>query len=184
MNILDTILNAQNGAAIQQLGSQVGLAPDQTTQALAALVPSLAAGLQRNLQGQGGLETVMSALSSGQHRHYVDNPTSLADEAAVTTGNGILEHLLGSKDTSRAVASQAAAQTGLSTDVLKRMLPLVATLMMGALSKHTGDPSAAGAGLGRAGGIAAMLTPLLDQNRDGSIMDDVTSMIGRFGKRP
>ena len=29
---------------------------------------------------------------------------------------------------------------------------------------------------------AAMLSPLLDQNRDGSIVDDVTSMIGRFMK--
>jgi hypothetical protein len=38
------------------------------------------------------------------------------------------------------------------------------------------------AGLGSRGGIAAVLTPLLDQNRDGSVMDDVTSMIGRFMK--
>ena len=29
-----------------------------------------------------------------------------------------------------------------------------------------------------------LLTPLLDQDRDGSIMDDVSSMIGRFMKRP
>jgi hypothetical protein len=29
-----------------------------------------------------------------------------------------------------------------------------------------------------------MLTPFLDQNRDGSIVDDVTSMIGGFLKRP
>jgi hypothetical protein len=28
-----------------------------------------------------------------------------------------------------------------------------------------------------------MLTPFLDQNRDGSIIDDVTSMIGGFMKR-
>jgi len=28
-----------------------------------------------------------------------------------------------------------------------------------------------------------MLTPLLDQNRDGSIMDDVTPVIGRVMKR-
>ena len=28
-----------------------------------------------------------------------------------------------------------------------------------------------------------MLTPLLDENRDGSIIDDVTSMIGGFMKR-
>ncbi|MCA1586551.1 MAG: DUF937 domain-containing protein [Acidobacteria bacterium] len=185
MNILDAILNAQDGAAVRQLGTQVGLAPDQTAAALSALVPALAGGFQRNIQSQGGLESLMSALSSGNHRQYIDNPTSLADHTAVTDGNGILGHLLGSKDVSREVASRAAAQTGLSADVLKRMLPLAATLMMGAFSKQSGNANASSmtAALGGSGtGIAAMLTPLLDQNRDGSIIDDVTSMIGRFAK--
>ena len=60
---------------------------------------------------------------------------------------------------SREVASRAAAQTGLSADILKRMLPLAATLMMGAFSKQSDDTSVA-AGFGGAGGsIAAMLTP-------------------------
>ena len=45
MNILDAIVNAQDGAAVRQLGSQVGLAPDQATTALSALVPALAAGV-------------------------------------------------------------------------------------------------------------------------------------------
>jgi hypothetical protein len=63
------------------------------------------------------------------------------------------------------------------------MLPLAATLMMGAMSKQSGRGSSLGANVGGSGGgIAAMLTPLLDKNRDGSIMDDVTSMIGRFMK--
>jgi hypothetical protein len=183
MNILDAILNAQNGAAVSQLGSQVGLAPDQTTAALSALVPALAAGFQRNLQSQGGLDSLMSALASGNHGQYMDNPTSLGDPSAVADGDGILGHLLGSKEVSREVASRAAAQTGLSADVLKRMLPLAATLMMGAFAKQSGSASSLRGGVGGSGGgIAAMLTPLLDQNRDGSIMDDVTSMIGRFIK--
>jgi hypothetical protein len=183
MNILDAIVNAQGGAAVRQLGSQVGLAPDQTTAALSALVPALAAGVQRNLQSQGGLESLMSALSSGNHGQYIDNPTSLGSHSAVADGNGILGHLLGSKDVSREVASRAAAQTGVSADVLKRMLPLAATLMMGAFSKQSGNAPSVAAGVGRSGGgIAAMLTPLLDKNRDGSIVDDVTSMIGRFVK--
>lgn len=126
----------------------------------------------------------MSALSSGNHRQYIDNPTSLGDRSAVADGNGILGHLLGSKEVSREVASRAAAQTGLSADVLKRALPLAATLMMGAFSKQSGAASSVAAGPGGSGGgIVAMLTPLLDQNGDGSIMDDVTSMIGRFMKR-
>ena len=184
MNILDAIVNAQDGAAVQQLGSQVGLAPDQATTAISALMPALAGGFQRNIQSQGGLESLMAALSSGNHAQYLDNPTSLAGASAVTDGNGILGHLLGNKDASREVASRAAAQTGLSADVLKRMLPLVATLMMGAFSKQSGDASAATAALGGSGGgIGAMLTPFLDQNRDGSIVDDVTSMIGGFMKR-
>ena len=182
MNILDAIMNAQDGAAVQQLGSQVGLAPAQATAALSALMPALAGGFQRNIQSQGGLESLMAALSSGNHGQYIDSPTSLADQSAVTDGNGILGHLLGSKEASREVASRAAAQTGLSADVLKRMLPLAATLMMGAFSKQSGNVSSTAA-LGSSGGIGAMLAPFLDRNRDGSIVDDVTSMIGGFMKR-
>lgn len=183
MNILDVILNAQNGAAVDRAGSQVGLAPDQTNAALSALVPALAAGFQRNLQSQGGLDSLLAALSSGNHRQYVDNPSSLEDPSAVADGNGILGHLLGSKEVSRELAGRAATQTGLSPEVLKRLLPLAATMMMGAFAKQSANGSALRAGTGASGdGIAAMLTPLLDQNRDGSIVDDVTSMIGRFMK--
>lgn len=183
MNILETIVNAQDGAAVRQLGLQFGLGEDQAASALSALVPALAAGVQRNIQNDGGLGSLMSALSSGNHGQYIDEPANLGQQSAVATGNGILGHLLGSKDVSREVASRAAAQTGLSPDVLKGMLPLVATLMMGAFSKQSGGASSIGAGLaGSGGGIASMLTPLLDQNRDGSILDDVTSMIGRFIK--
>lgn len=182
MNILDAIVNAQGGAAVRQLGSQFGLDEGQAASAVSALVPALAAGVQRNMQNEGGLGSLLGALSSGNHGQFIDDPAALAQPSAVETGDGILGHVLGSRDVSRTVASQAAAQTGISPDVLKRMLPLVATLMMGALSKHSGGGSSIGAGLGSGGGILSMLTPLIDKNRDGSIMDDVTSMIGRFVK--
>ena len=194
MNILDAIINAKGGAAVDQLGSQFGLGQDQTTAALSALVPALAAGFQKNLQSPDGVGNLMSALSKGNHQRYIDSPQSLGDHTAVQEGNGILGHVLGSKDVSRQVASRAAAQTGISPDLLKQMLPLAATLVMGAFAQKSGPasggagrmagmPGLSGSGLsGSGGGIMDMLTPLLDQNRDGSIIDDVASMIGRFGK--
>src|SRR5882757_7640371 len=124
MNILDTIVNAQGGAAVRQLGAQFGLGEDQTASALSALVPALAAGVQRNIQNEDGLGSLISALSSGNHGQYIDEPENLGQQSAVATGNGILGHLLGNKDVSRQVASRAAAQTGLSPDALKGMLPL------------------------------------------------------------
>jgi hypothetical protein len=95
----------------------------------------------------------------------------------------ILGHVFGSKDVSRQVAARAGAQTGLGPEVMKRMLPLVATLVMGAMSRQTaarGGASMAGAG---AGGLLEMLGGALDRNRDGSPLDDILGTIGRtFGR--
>ncbi len=178
MNILDAIINAQDGAAVRQLGSLAGLDEAQTRVALSALVPALAAGFQRNLQSQRGLGNLISALSAGHDQKYIDNPASLGDQAAVADGNGILGHILRSKDVSREVASRAATQTGFSADVMKQMLPLIAALMMGALSQQSGKTSTLAGLPGSGGGITEMLSPWLDRNRDGSIVDDVTSLIG------
>jgi hypothetical protein len=102
----------------------------------------------------------------------------------VSDGNAILGHILGSKDVSRAVATRASAQTGIGEDALKKLLPLAATLVMGSLSKRqAGAGLPAGAAAGSAGGLLGMLTPLLDQNRDGSIVDDVLGQAGKLFNR-
>lgn len=64
----------------------------------------------------------------------------MAEPQTIADGNNILGHLFGSKDVSRAVAGQAATKTGLGADVLKKLLPLVATMAMGSLSKQTRQP--------------------------------------------
>ena len=88
------------------------------------------------------------------------------------------------------MASQASAQTGLSPELLKRMLPIVATLVMGALARQQGGAASpmggmfGGAGAGASaptgGGLAGGLGSLLDRDGDGSIGDDVAGMLGRF----
>ena len=71
----------------------------------------------------------------------------------------LLRHLvLGSKDVSRQVASQASAQTGLGADLLKQMLPVMAAMAMGAIGKHTAgqvgqDAPAEGGMLGTLGSL-------------------------------
>jgi hypothetical protein len=173
-------MNAGGGAAVRQLGSQVGLGEEQTASALSALVPALAAGFQRNIQTPEGAASLMTALLAGNHQRYLENPTALADQAAVSEGNGILGHVLGSKDVSRHVASRAAAQTGLSDDVLKRLLPLAASVVMAALAQQkAGGGAASGTSAAGGGGIADMLSSLVDRDRDGSIADDLTNMKGR-----
>ncbi|MEO5819839.1 MAG: DUF937 domain-containing protein [Vicinamibacteraceae bacterium] len=186
MNILDVIMNAQGGNTVRQAGAQVGLSEAETATALSALVPALAAGFQRNMQSPDGLTGLLGALTGGGHQRYIDDPTALT--GATADGNGILGHVLGGKDVSRALADRASSQTGISPDVLKQLLPIAASLMMGAFSRQHaqgGLSMAAGATPGASsGGLMDLLTPLVDRNRDGSIIDDVGGMIGKvFGGR-
>jgi hypothetical protein len=175
------ILNASDGAAVRQLGSQFGLGDDQAASALSALVPALAAGFQRNTQSPDGLGSLIGALTGGNHDQYISNPQALGNASAVDEGNGILGHVFGNKDVSRQVASRAAAQTGLSADIMKQMLPLVAAMMMGAFARHSNAAQAApGGGSLTGGGLASMLGPLLDRDGDGSIVNDVTGMLGNL----
>lgn len=184
MDILDSIMNAGNGAAVRQLGSQLGLDEAQTASALSALVPALSAGLRQNMQSQDGLSGLIGALSGGNHQRYVDDPAVLADPGAIADGNGILGHVLGSKDVSRQIAARAGAQTGLGPEVLKRMLPLVATLVMGAMSRRAAAANDSSLTSGAsAGGLLDMLGGALDRNHDGSALDDLSGIIGRtFGR--
>jgi hypothetical protein len=170
MNLLDVLMTANGGAAVDQLSGQFGLSREQTTSAVENLLPALAGGLQRNIS-QGGLTDLLGALTSGRHQQYLEDPAALSSESAREDGNSILGHILGSKDVSRQVATQAASRTGINESVLKQMLPAVASLAMGALSRQQQGTGGAG--------ILGMLTPLLDRNKDGSVVDDV---LGFFRK--
>jgi len=141
MNLLDMIMNAQGGATAQQAGAQLGLNQQQSQSAIAALLPAISSALKQNTGSPQGLAGLLGALQGGQHEQYLENPQMLGQEQTVTDGNAILGHLFGSKDVSRAVAGHAAQKTGIGSDILKKMLPLVATMAMGSLSKQTKAPT-------------------------------------------
>ena len=180
MNLLQSILNARDGSAVRKISQNFGLGEEQTVSAISNLVPALSQGLRQNVATGEGLQGLLSALSEGNHQRYVEDLSSLDQPETIQDGNGILGHLLGSKDVSRQVARRAAAQTGVGEDVLKRMLPVVATLVMGSLSKQglrnadtTTDSS----------GLPGLLSSLLDADRDGSVVDDVLGLAGKFLKK-
>ena len=184
MDLLQMVLQAQGGGAVNEIAKNFGLNANQAQSAIEHLLPALGSGLAKNAATPQGLEGLMGALSKGGHGKYLDDLSNLSSANALNDGNGILGHVFGSKDVSRQVAAQAAAQTGIGADVLKKMLPVLATMAMGALAKQSlgggrGLPGAAQAG---AGGLGGMLGSFLDQNKNGSIADDVMGMLGKFLK--
>ena len=77
-------------------------------------------------------------------------------------GNGILGHLFGSKDLSRAVASQAAQATGIGQNVLQQMLPVIAAMLMGGLFKQSTNQMQAG-GFGASNPLGEIIEQMMRQ---------------------
>ncbi|PBB82044.1 hypothetical protein CK218_03940 [Mesorhizobium sp. WSM3879] len=150
-SLFDIFLQAQNGAGMQALAQQFGLSMQQVQAAVQALLPAFSQGLQRNTADPYGMGAFMTAMASGQHAKYFEDATRAFTPQGIDEGNGILGHLFGSKDLSRAVAAQAAQATGLSQQVLQQMLPAMASMMMGGLFKQTNSQMQAAGGFGGGG---------------------------------
>ncbi len=178
MNLMEMMLSGQNAGQIQQLAQRFGIGEDQVQAAVTQMVPALSQGLKRDMADPDSAAGLMRALEQGRHQKYVDEPEALVNEDTVADGNAILGHLFGSKDVSRKVAEQASGGTGLDAGLLKQMLPLVASMMMGSLSKATASGAAPAGAQG--GGIMGMLTGMLDADNDGSVVDDLMGMAGKF----
>ena len=154
LNILDMIMQAQGGKAAQNMGGQFGLNAKQSQGAIAALLPAISSALKQNTGSPQGLQALLGALQGGQHEQYLEKADMYGRPETTQQGNAILGHLFGSKEVSRAVAGHASKQSGIGADILKKMLPMVATMAMGSLSKQTRQPSMASqlAGLALGGG--------------------------------
>lgn len=176
MNILDLLLSNENKGTLEQLSKDFNLTEDQTRSAVSQLVPALTTGLKRNTAGPKGLDELLEAIEKGNHDRYVNEPSTLGRPETRDDGNDILGHIFGNKEVSREVSKTASQASGISSTLLKKMLPVLATIAMGAISKKIfGGNANAGRRVNRSEG-GGLIGALLDSDGDGSIWDDVLSM--------
>lgn len=176
---------------IGSVAKELGISESQAASGAQALLPALLGGLKKQAAAQpSGLEALPSLLGRLGGGGLLDEVLS-PQPTNVNRGNEVLGQLFGSKDVSRAVAQQAAGQTGLDPALLKKMLPMVAMLVTGYLGKQ----GASGAAAAPAGGLGSLLgnlaggppgakggglASLLDLDGDGNPLDDILGMATRL----
>lgn len=175
MNILDLILADENKGALTELSKNFDLSETEARTAVEDLIPALRRGMAKNTSTELGMDDLLDALRTGEHAKYMDDPTTLGRTTTTKDGNDILGHVFGSKEVSREVAGRVAQKSGLSSAILKKMLPIVATMAMSALSKKL----LGGGGTVNRKQSGGLLTSLLDGDNDGSMWDDVLGMAAK-----
>jgi len=196
-----TDLLAQVGG-LESMARELGVPEQQVASGAEALLPAILGGFKKQAQAQPagleGLGGLLGQLGGGGLLDQVLAP----QPTDVSQGNDVLGQIFGSKDVSRTVAQNAAAQSGIDPSLLKKMLPLLAMLVAGFMAKQQGASPAAPPSMPAGGGLsdlmgsllggggaatgAAMprsaapgLGSLLDLNGDGNPLDDILRMAGK-----
>lgn len=193
-NILDML---GGSAGLAQIASELGVDPATVQTGAAALLPAVLGGFKKQAtaqpQGLEGLAGMLGGLGGGGLLDAVLSP----QPTPVHKGNEVLGQIFGSKDVSRTVASQAAGSTGISPDLLKKLLPIVAMAATGYMASRAGGATAAPAGGGgllgqvlgglmgggqqQQGGMGG-LASMLDLNGNGNPLDDILGMASKLGR--
>lgn len=135
--------------------------------------------------GLGDLASALAGALGGQA--FGDAATPSASAAKALDGAGILEHILGGRR--QTVQRGIGEASGLDTSQIAKLLPLLAPIVMGALGKLKRQEDLDAGGLasrlendareveGKTG-LGDLIGGLLDQDDDGSVLDDLGRLAG------
>ncbi len=176
--LIDMIIN--NPAIAKTIAKQVGIDVSDAGSIISKLAPILMGGAKSNLQSDKDSDKLIKHIESNNYAEMFDKPDEAVKKGDFTSmGNDILAELTGSKENSREVARHVEKETGFSSSIIKSMLPMLAPMIIGALTKTSSASTNLGSS-SQSSGMTDMLTNLIDQDNDGSMIDDVMGMAAKF----
>lgn len=132
-----SLFAGRNGAsAADNLATAFGVKPDQAQLAMDYMTQALTDRIERNTLSRGGIADIFDLLARPGTGTALRDSTALASNNVADAGNQVLEVLFGTKHQSRGIAAGAARTSGIDVDTLQRMLPAVASMVMGALQQR------------------------------------------------
>lgn len=130
----DLLSEAQQGEAIAILGREFGLSPQSADAAVTALLPAISAGLKQSTATPEGLGNLFAVMGREQDLQTMyDDPEIAFTEQGRAAGEEVLSTIFGSPDVSRAIAVQAGQFSGVESSLLKKILPVIAGIVLSGL---------------------------------------------------
>ncbi len=197
-SLQDLLGQEQGTQAVGQISQQVGAEPTLVNSAIQMALPMLLNGLANNASTPQGAQSLNNALEQDHDGSILDNLGGLgsmifgnqqaAPPPRQADAGGILGHILGSNQGQ--VAQQVSNQTGMDMGKVAQILMFLAPIVMSYLGKQKQQQNVGADGLGgllggllggaqsagAGGSLGNMASSMLDQDGDGSSLDDIASM--------
>ena len=134
-NLYEIIRNAHGGHALDNLATQFGITAEEADAAVKAVVPVLSEGFLKQASEPHAFGSFIGALGEGQHLAAFTDPAAAQATATAQKGGDILSQILTSRSAREEIALRASSGTGISADTLAKMLPVIASMIFGGLTK-------------------------------------------------
>ncbi len=177
MSAIDDILAT---IPINSLADQLGVDPATAESAVREALPALVGGMQANAADPQGAASLAGAVESHSPT-LVDGGVNL-DDVDTADGEKIVSHVFG--ENSGAVAQTLGGNLGGNSDLIQKLLPILAPIVLSYLSQKmrggSAQPGAAGGGLNDLlGSILGGLSGGQGQSQGGgSILDVLGGLLG------
>jgi len=199
-NLMDLLQSQLTEGMVDQLSKQLGGADrQQTASAASGIFSTLMGALSKNASSNDGASALANALDNDHDGGVLDNFMDMIGGQAQPTnsramnGAGILKHVLGGKQ--GGAIDMIAKMSGLGGDKAGNLMSILAPMVLGTLGKAKKEQnmgiedlsSFLGGSVQKHQEVAkdemGFIGKFLDQDGDGSIMDDVAGMgMKMFGK--
>ncbi len=164
-NLIEDFMGSMGSQVTEQLSSSLGIDKGVAGAVIPQVLPMILGGLKKQKDERGGPERVDHILNKYGSSNVLDDLGGLFSQKAQDSNpDPALGGLLG--DAGIQASNLFGKQFGLDSNTASKIIPMLAPVVLGYLTK-TRD---SGAGLS---GIAS----LLDQDGDGSVLDDVTGFL-------
>lgn len=200
MSIMKLIQQAQNGEGLGQLAAQLGLDRTTADQLAQMLAPAIGSATRKRVEA-GGTDRVLAALRGEDQAAMFDDPRTAAAPEGQAQGMAFLEQIMGGRAEAEGLAQEAASRAGVDAGTVGQFLPALAAMVQGGLQRNMPDSEIDGmmqalsGGDGQQGGLMGMiggllggqtggdglakLSRMLDEDGDGSPLDDVLARFMR-----
>lgn len=193
MNAITQIVTQQlGGSASRTIAQRFGISESTANTAIQMAVPLILTALARNASQPQEAQNLHQAVATDHDGSILDNVMGYLQNPQSANGAGILSHVFGGQQP--AIENNLAQATGMDQSSAGGLLETLAPLVMGSLGKTQQQNGLDASGLSdllnnqrqeaqaNAPGAMSMLNSLLDQNKDGSSMDDIQRMAASFFK--
>lgn len=191
MNAITQMITQQlGGSAVSTIAQRFGISETAANTAVQIGVPLIMAALARNASQPQGAESLHEAINNDHDGSILDNVMGYLGNPQSENGAGILGHVFGNQRP--AIENNLAQATGMDQNSAGGLLETLAPLVMGSLGKAQQQNELDPSGLSNllnsqqqeaqanAPDMMGMLGSMLDQNKDGSSMDDLQRMAAKF----